>query len=704
MVAASSLRSSDRRRYTALRGVETSLVGCCLNADRFKGSSQRFTEGTLTLASFVGLQIHTSLVNLLTRHTQTLSRQSQLRPEDISTIVNELSLIIGILQGLCLLSTNCKTSLGEPYVLEILIDLLLLLRTQPPPTVSTPNHTSASDGSPETRSIVYSILDLLCCVLVDSPVNARAFERLSGLEAVVRVLKGTGVAKEIRMKCLEFLYFYLLPENSQPPPRAVSSSSTSSSSSGESLLYPPSPLSSSTSSIGSNGRISPSPLPKSQSHSHFQMESKYRDLDIPFIPQTPKKPVQPSLGYLTPSTHHRRVSGSMSMSSTPSLAPVPASPREMPIKGERSVPEMPSTRHMQDDRRWSVMETPSVNAGLGLGLPKSSSVSTDLSTVARDGPPPIVPVSGMGLKRDVTAVRLDRQLSDDTHAPTFTDPFSETRSSSGSSTAVPPTASRQSSGMSRSSTQPSLSLLASQPGREGMVQRRTSARRSSKSPLVQSSIPALPKMNPPLSRQGDSSLLVPSSTGAPRAPKMRHSRTQSLLSALPPPSPAVPPMPRVPSVHRHTPSTPSRADADNKAQPTPQPTPARRAFPSELTRGIPPSASSPSLSRLAPPTPLGASKRIPSDKRGSVDVAPSHSEKDNKKGKKDVKSVEEKKELRGSAPRWVNPARVSPPLLPKEDQAPKMVAELVDADTRVSVWEFLPLGEEGGIISDRVRY
>ena len=42
------------------------------------------------------------------------------------------------------------------------------------------------------------MLELLCCILVDSPANSRTFEKLSGLEAVVRVLKGTGVAKEIR--------------------------------------------------------------------------------------------------------------------------------------------------------------------------------------------------------------------------------------------------------------------------------------------------------------------------------------------------------------------------------------------------------------------------------------------------------------------------------------------------------------------------
>jgi hypothetical protein len=73
---------------------------------------------------------------------------------------------------------------------QILIDLLLLLRTQPPLPLPS--------GQAADKSIVYMLLDLLCCVLADSSANARTFEALNGLEAVSRVLKGTGVAKEIR--------------------------------------------------------------------------------------------------------------------------------------------------------------------------------------------------------------------------------------------------------------------------------------------------------------------------------------------------------------------------------------------------------------------------------------------------------------------------------------------------------------------------
>jgi hypothetical protein len=71
-----------------------------------------------------------------------------------------------------------------------LIDLLLLLRSIP----------AAADTKNETpsRPVVYCILELLFCILVDSPEYSRRFERLSGLEAVTRVLKGSNVCKDVR--------------------------------------------------------------------------------------------------------------------------------------------------------------------------------------------------------------------------------------------------------------------------------------------------------------------------------------------------------------------------------------------------------------------------------------------------------------------------------------------------------------------------
>jgi hypothetical protein len=64
------------------------------------------------------------------------------------------------------------------------VDLILLLRTQ-----------AAPEGK---KATVFLLLDLLFCILVDAPRNARMFEELGGLEAVTRVLRGSGVEKDTK--------------------------------------------------------------------------------------------------------------------------------------------------------------------------------------------------------------------------------------------------------------------------------------------------------------------------------------------------------------------------------------------------------------------------------------------------------------------------------------------------------------------------
>lgn len=117
------------------------------------------------------------------------------------------------------------------------------------------------------------------------------------------------------MKCIEFLYFYLQPED---VPRSTSSSSSGSSS----PLFPPSPLSSSRSSSGASA-------------------SQWQDLDVPFVPQTPSRKPQPSLGFLTPTAN--RVAQRSGSTSTP---------RKLGAVPEERIPSSP-------------------RFGLGLGLPRN---------------------------------------------------------------------------------------------------------------------------------------------------------------------------------------------------------------------------------------------------------------------------------------------------------------------------------------------
>ncbi|KAG6900430.1 hypothetical protein C0993_010818 [Termitomyces sp. T159_Od127] len=79
-------------------------------------------------------------------------------------------------------------------------------------STDTPSRTAAS-VTPPLSSVV---IDTLLCILVDAPLALRAFEDATGTQAVVKILKRAGTPREVRMKCLEFLYFYLLDENPQP--------------------------------------------------------------------------------------------------------------------------------------------------------------------------------------------------------------------------------------------------------------------------------------------------------------------------------------------------------------------------------------------------------------------------------------------------------------------------------------------------------
>ena len=52
----------------------------------------------------------------------------------------------------------------------------------------------------------------LVAALLSTPQNTRTFERLDGLLTVTSLFKSRGTSREVKMKVVEFLYFYLMPE------------------------------------------------------------------------------------------------------------------------------------------------------------------------------------------------------------------------------------------------------------------------------------------------------------------------------------------------------------------------------------------------------------------------------------------------------------------------------------------------------------
>lgn len=64
-------------------------------------------------------------------------------------------------------------------------------------------------------AIQSSALLTLVTALLGEPRNVRCFEAVDGLLAVTSLLKGRETGREVKMRTVEFLYFYLMPETPQ---------------------------------------------------------------------------------------------------------------------------------------------------------------------------------------------------------------------------------------------------------------------------------------------------------------------------------------------------------------------------------------------------------------------------------------------------------------------------------------------------------
>jgi hypothetical protein len=61
-------------------------------------------------------------------------------------------------------------------------------------------------------AIQASTLLTLVSALLNAPQNTRTFELLDGLLTVTSLFKSRGISRDVKMKSVEFLYFYLMPE------------------------------------------------------------------------------------------------------------------------------------------------------------------------------------------------------------------------------------------------------------------------------------------------------------------------------------------------------------------------------------------------------------------------------------------------------------------------------------------------------------
>ncbi|KAF7186810.1 Cell division control protein 14 [Pseudocercospora fuligena] len=98
---------------------------------------------------------------------------------------------LDLLQGILMLHPPSKCLFSRESHMNLLLDLL------------------DSMNPPKIQS---QTLLVLVAALLDMPRNTRTFESIDGLLTVTSLFKSRSTTKEVKMRSLEFLYFYLMPE------------------------------------------------------------------------------------------------------------------------------------------------------------------------------------------------------------------------------------------------------------------------------------------------------------------------------------------------------------------------------------------------------------------------------------------------------------------------------------------------------------
>lgn len=106
---------------------------------------------------------------------------------------NDLLIIstLDLIQGVLLLHPPSRSLFAREIYMNILLDLL--------DPINCP-------------AIQSSTLLTLVTALLDQPANTRTFEQLDGLLTVTSLFKLRATSREVKLKLVEFLYFYLMPE------------------------------------------------------------------------------------------------------------------------------------------------------------------------------------------------------------------------------------------------------------------------------------------------------------------------------------------------------------------------------------------------------------------------------------------------------------------------------------------------------------
>ncbi|KAJ3242132.1 hypothetical protein HDU78_001510 [Chytriomyces hyalinus] len=108
---------------------------------------------------------------------------------------NEITQILALIEGICLLHYASKTLFRDAENMKSLLGML--------------HHTN--------KRVVIASMDCIEAVLVDSAGSHRSFESMDGVSHVCRFIgMGASVHHSIRIKCVELLSLYIMPETEYP--------------------------------------------------------------------------------------------------------------------------------------------------------------------------------------------------------------------------------------------------------------------------------------------------------------------------------------------------------------------------------------------------------------------------------------------------------------------------------------------------------
>lgn len=127
--------------------------------------------------------------SVATRLIETLDRLLGLgNGTDINLLIASA---LDLLQGTLLLHPPSRSLFKRERNMNLLLDLLDPL------------------SSP---TILQTTLHVLVCALLDQPHNTRVFENVDGIVTLTSLFKSKQTPQELRLKVIEVLYFYLMPE------------------------------------------------------------------------------------------------------------------------------------------------------------------------------------------------------------------------------------------------------------------------------------------------------------------------------------------------------------------------------------------------------------------------------------------------------------------------------------------------------------